>query len=222
MKLPFNIHPLSSVPSSSEQRSSTKQRYCFCSWWLVTPSSYSRCVFNTATSNKDLHLHADKRKTLEGTHVNSLSSSYLGYCPLHCLQGSLQANRKRFQIEWPDVNQEVYIGAPCDMFYDPRLEDVASYSQQAMKEQQVQADYTKFLSLSCFFLGEGGWPAGWVSAPRPNTSRTVDREGIVCIKGFLRAGLVPLSHCQGILCCQITLFLFVALTYIRFWNKILH
>ncbi len=44
-------------------------------------------------------------------------------------------------MEWPNVSQKVYVGAPGEVLCDHRLENqcinMVSYIQQAMKEQQV-------------------------------------------------------------------------------------
>lgn len=104
---------------------------------------------------------------------------------------------KRLQKEWPNLNQEVYVGAPSEMFHNHRLEeqciDMVSYIQQAMKEQQVRADYAKFLSLSLPFLGGGGdqWAKFQAPGPRPNISSAVDGEGIVCPEDLPLPGPVP-------------------------------
>ncbi|KAG0727259.1 hypothetical protein GWK47_035034 [Chionoecetes opilio] len=97
---------------------------------------------------------------------------------------------KRFMMKWwPNVNQEVYVGAPSEMFRDHRLEeqriDMVSYIQQAMKEQQVRADYAEFLSLSLLFLGGGGDQRAKFRPPGPTHHARWMGKGLYVLKIFL-------------------------------------
>ncbi|KAG0713566.1 hypothetical protein GWK47_015936 [Chionoecetes opilio] len=121
----------------------------------------------------------------------------------------------------PNVNHEVYVGAPSEMFRDKKIGRAAhrkwfSHIQQAMKEQQVRADYAEFLNLSLLFLGGGGDQRAKFRPPGPTHHARWMGKGLYVLKIFLFPGASSVSLPRNRV-PSITLA-FRALIYVRFGN----
>lgn len=197
--------------------------------WSLRPNIQG-LVFDTTASNTGLHRGAC---TLieEGLgrelvwiacrhHIYEISLSSVFREVFGSTEGPETAIFKRFKAEWPTINKDVYSAAPGEMFEDGQLEelrtDMIHYLQQAMKEQQVRADYAELLSLSLLLLNGEGHKTKF-RPPGPTHHARWMGKGLYVLKIFLFRKQFRLTAKEARAVKSLSLF--VALIYVRFWNE---
>ena len=135
-------------------------------------------------------------------------------------EGPSTALFKRFQKEWPSMNQDAYFATTDELFQDPLLnklrQEMLGYLPGALETQQPRDDYQEFLRLSFWFLG-GHKGSESFRAPGPTHHARWMAKAIYALKIFLFKTQFKLTARES---KNITdLALFVSLVYVKQWNE---
>lgn len=143
---------------------------------------------------------------------------------LCCLFGSTEGPQtqlfKRFQKQWPSINQSHFAAASNDLFHNPVLSnlrrEMLDYLPRALETQQPRDDYQEILHLSLLFLG-AQYPGKAIRAPGPTHHARWMGKAIYALKLFLFRTQFQMTARQ--LSNVTDLALFVSLVYVRYWNE---
>lgn len=129
---------------------------------------------------------------------------------------------KRFQKEWPTINQQEYTVAE-DTLFEGHLEQLRSqmkdYLASALADPTKcpREDYFEFLQLAALFLGGGTTTQPSFRAPGAIHHARWMSKGIYCLKMFLFRHQFKTTKREE---RNVTVMaLFIALVYVRFWHE---
>jgi len=187
-------------------------------------------IFDTTANNTGLHRGACiKIEEALGTelvwiacrhHIMEIMLSDVFSCIFGPSGGPESKLFKRFQKEWPSINQGAFAAATDELFQDTVLcrlrQDMLDYLPRVLNAQQPRDDYQEFLRLSLWFLGGAGENVSF-RAPGPTHHARWMGKGIYVLKIFLFQAQFKLTprEARNIT----TMALFVSLVYIRQWNE---
>jgi hypothetical protein len=187
-------------------------------------------VFDTTASNTGLHNGACVRtEEALGTemvwiacrhHVMEVVLSNVFTSLFGATEGPSTALFKRFQKQWPSMNQDAHCTTNDELFQDPILknmrQEMLDYLPTALETQQPRDDYKEFLCLSFWFLG-GHKGSEKFRAPGPTHHARWMAKAIYALKIFLFKSQLKLTASES---KNITdLALFVSLVYVKQWNE---
>ena len=127
---------------------------------------------------------------------------------------------KRFQKQWPSINQDAYCTPTDELFKDPILKNLRQemlvYLPAALETQQPRDDYKEFLCLSFWFLG-GHKGSEKFRAPSATYHARWMAKAIYALKICLFKTQFKFTAREA---KNITgLAMFVSLVYVKQWNE---